>query len=764
MMHTKISRTLEAIVARTVFHLKRDGIATSYKDRLALNLLSDDASLAYNLLATLIEREDIERLINNIERGISLNPIHETLPIEEFYAKLCESLRQGVAARHLSTIHMLHAIIADTTTTTAVAAAELGITAERLLHSINSIDDTARSQTYCYDAPLNLDTITTHHPHTKLDKYGENLTAKARRGEIDPVVGRDKEIEHTIRILARRKKNNPILIGEAGVGKSAIVEGLAMRIAGGEVPKALARKELYSIDMAMLIAGTKFRGEFEERLSEIIELIERERNVIIFIDEIHTIVGAGGTQGGLDAANILKPALARGTIQTIGATTPDEYRLSIERDGALERRFQPVRVEPTTAERTRDILEQLAPHYEAYHGVIYSKESLDAAVELAERYITERHLPDKAIDLMDEAGVWAHLDPARLNTTESIAHVTRCHIERVVHSITGIPVERIECSERHRLRGLEEHLRSVVIGQDRAIESLCRAIIRSRSGLGEEQRPYGVFLFVGATGVGKTLIARELSEWLYDTRRSFIRIDMSEFAERHTISRLIGSPPGYVGYGEGGELSEAVRRNPYSLILFDEVEKAHPDIYNIMLQIFDEGRLTDGMGRQVDFRHTLIILTSNLGSSSGTTPRRLGFVAREEEEQSATEAERYRQSVEKHFAPELINRIDEIVVFNRLSEADIERIARLELSKFERRLERLGITLSIDNGALNYIVRNGYSQRYGARSIKRLIATDIEAHIATLLVEERLRSGDNVEIAMADGRLAINPSTKGKVA
>ena len=764
MMHTKISRTLEAIVARTVFHLKRDGVRTSYKDRLTLNLLDDNATLAYNLLTTLIEQDSIAQLLHDIEVSISLNPMTESSEPEEFYTTLCEDMRRTVEARHLSTIHILYSIVTDTSTATSQLFTTAGVDADSILTALNRLDDEdGFSRAQLYSSPLSIGIATATPSHHKLGKYGENLTTKASTGGIDPVICRDREIEQTIRILARRKKNNPILIGEAGVGKSAIVEGLAMRIARGEVPKSIANKELYSLDMAMLIAGTKFRGEFEERIREIIDIVEQERNIILFIDEIHTIVGAGGTQGGLDIANILKPALARGTIQTIGATTPDEYRLTIERDAALERRFQCVKIEPTSTEHTREILEHLAPYYEGYHQVKYTAEALDAAVTLAERYITERHFPDKAIDLMDEAGVWAHLDPKRDRGKQRIAKVRTQHIEQVVHSITGLPVKHIGKSERRRLMGLKGYLQRVVIGQDHAIDTLSSAIIRSHSGLRDESRPHGVFLFVGPTGVGKTLIARHVAEWLYDTPQSFIRIDMSEFAERHTLSRLIGSPPGYIGYGEGGELTEAVRRNPYSLILFDEVEKAHHDIYNIMLQIFDEGRLTDGMGRQVDFRHTLIILTSNIGiNTKGNAARSLGFCTTPHNANGGYD--KYRAAAEATFAPELVNRIDEIVVFNQLSESDIARITKLEIAKLEERLNKLGIRLSTDERAVAHIAKQGYSKRYGARAIKRFIASEVEKVLATRLVEGAIRNGCVMEIRVCNDTLHFNLLPRNKAA
>ena len=643
-----------------------------------------------------------------------------------------------------------------------------------------------------------------------LDKFGVDLTRQAREGKIDPVIGRECEIERVVQILSRRKKNNPILIGEAGVGKSAIVEGLALRIAAGDVPYTIAGKRLYSLDVSSLVAGTKFRGEFEERMQQLLDELRKADDTIIFIDEIHTIVGAGSTQGSLDTANILKPALARGELQTIGATTLDEYRENIERDSALERRFQRVLVEPTSCEETLQILRNIAPRYEAHHKVRYTDEALEACVTLTNRYITDRFFPDKAIDVLDEAGSRMHLQTAREPDTlremeaalastceerreavrqlvyekaaaarlrelalrskldESRAEWQRSleshpaeiraeHIAQVITSATGIPIERITTGELGRLRGLKDYLAGRVIGQDAAVEKVALSIQRSRAGLKDENRPIGVFLFVGPTGVGKTLLAKELSKWLFDERRGLIRIDMSEYGEKHNVSRLIGSPPGYVGYGEGGQLTEAVRRQPYAVVLFDEIEKAHPEVFNAMLQIFDEGHLTDGSGRKVDFRNTVIIMTSNVGSRAAVQRAvQVGYSTSSKTvvEQAAPQIE-YRKALERTFAPEFLNRIDDIIVFRTLTLEDVERIVELELRRLLARTQRLGYKVEISAEAKRRLAVMGYEARYGVRSLKRTLLDNVEEPLSTLIIEGRVNEGAKVKILPAKAGVTL---------
>ena len=594
------------------------------------------------------------------------------------------------------------------------------------------------------------------------------------------------------------------------MGKSAIVEGLALRIAAGDVPYTIAGKRLYSLDVSSLVAGTKFRGEFEERMQQLLDELRKADDTIIFIDEIHTIVGAGSTQGSLDTANILKPALARGELQTIGATTLDEYRENIEKDSALERRFQRVLVEPTSCEETLQILRNIAPRYEAHHKVRYTDEALEACVTLTNRYITDRFFPDKAIDVLDEAGSRMHLQTAREPDTlremeaalastceerreaarqlvyekaaaarlrelalrskldESRAEWQRSleshpaeiraeHIAQVITSATGIPIERITTGELGRLRGLKDYLAGRVIGQDAAVEKVALSIQRSRAGLKDENRPIGVFLFVGPTGVGKTLLAKELSKWLFDERRGLIRIDMSEYGEKHNVSRLIGSPPGYVGYGEGGQLTEAVRRQPYAVVLFDEIEKAHPEVFNAMLQIFDEGHLTDGSGRKVDFRNTVIIMTSNVGSRAAVQRAvQVGYSTSSKTvvEQAAPQIE-YRKALERTFAPEFLNRIDDIIVFRTLTLEDVERIVELELRRLLVRTQRLGYKVEISAEAKRRLAVMGYEARYGVRSLKRTLLDNVEEPLSTLIIEGRVNEGAKVKILPAKAGVTL---------
>ena len=566
------------------------------------------------------------------------------------------------------------------------------------------------------------------------------------------MIGREAEIERLIQVLGRRKKNNPVLIGEAGVGKSAIVEGLALRIVNNAVPRSLQGKRVLSLDVASLVAGTKYRGEFEERMSVILDELRSNKDIIVFIDEIHTIVGAGSTQGSLDTANILKPALARGEVQCIGATTFDEYRQSIERDAALERRFQKITVEPTTAEQTLRILQNIKVHYEQHHSVRYTDEALVACVELTQRYIADRHFPDKAIDVMDEAGARQQLFGA-----EDCRVVDKQDIGRVITSITGIPVERVARSERGRLVGMNSELESVVIGQSEAVGKVVKAIFRSRSGLKDPNKPIGVFMFVGPTGVGKTHLAKELARRFFDSTDALIRIDMSEYSQQHNVSRLIGSPPGYVGYGEGGQLTEAVRRQPYSVVLFDEIEKAHSEVYNLMLQLLDDGMLTDGNGRKVDFKNTIIIMTSNVGSANAVRrSQTVGYVtsANNRNRELTAESE-YRKALMETFAPEFINRIDDVMIFNTLQMVDIEAIVDLELSQLSRRAESLGYRIELSNDARRQLALWGYQPDYGVRSLKRTILERIEEPLAQMIVSGEISQGETVDIDYVEQELRL---------
>ena len=634
-----------------------------------------------------------------------------------------------------------------------------------------------------------------------LENFGRDLTKAAEEGRLDPIVGRTRELERIAQILSRRKKNNPVLIGEPGVGKSAIAEGLAQRIVEGRVPRTLYNKRVISLDLASLVAGTKYRGQFEERMKAILSELERNHNIIIFIDEIHTIVGAGSASGSLDASNMFKPALARGEIQCIGATTLDEYRQYIEKDGALERRFQKVLVEAATAEETFEILSNIRDKYEDHHGVKYSDDALKACISLTERYVSDRLLPDKAIDAMDEAGARVRIANVRVpqdiidmeqriadvvkqkkevlarksyneaaalrdqerDLTAQLEEMRRQHeaeerdnrvsvtendVAEVVAMMTGVPVQRIAQNEGTRLLRMEDELQGSVVGQDDAIRKICKAIRRNRAGLKDPNKPIGTFIFLGPTGVGKTYLTKVLAKYLFDSEQSMIRIDMSEYMEKFAVSRLIGAPPGYVGYEEGGQLTEKVRRKPYSIILLDEIEKAHPDVFNVLLQVLDDGQLTDGLGRKVDFKNTIIIMTSNIGSRQlkdfGTG---VGFsTTAREAERGEMERDVIEKALKKSFAPEFLNRIDDIIYFNSLQREDIHKIIDIELKGLFKRIRTMGYEISIDDSAKDYLVKKGWDAQYGARPLKRAIQRYIEDELAEEIIKADILAGDTIRV------------------
>ncbi len=632
-----------------------------------------------------------------------------------------------------------------------------------------------------------------------LDNFGTDITKAAEEGRLDPVVGREKEIERLAQILSRRKKNNPILIGEPGVGKSAIAEGLAIRINEKKVSRVLFDKRIIALDMTGIVAGTKYRGQFEERIKAILTELHKNPNVILFIDEIHTIVGAGGASGSLDAANMLKPALARGEIQCIGATTLDEYRQSIEKDGALERRFQKVIVEPTSAEETVQILRNIKDKYEAHHNVTYTDEAIKACVYLTERYMTERHLPDKAIDALDEAGSRVHignilvppfivemetrvenLKDQKLNAVKSQNFelaanfrdqeknleielatakvdwqknlkqnkiiVTEEKVAEVVAMMTGVPVQRIAQAESQRLLNMATELKSKIIGQDEAIDKVVRAIQRNRAGLKDPNRPIGSFIFLGPTGVGKTHLAQVIAKYLFDTTDALIRVDMSEYMEKFSVSRLIGAPPGYVGYDEGGQLTEKVRRKPYSVILLDEIEKAHPDVFNLLLQVLDEGRLTDSLGRKIDFKNTIIIMTSNIGTRDLKEFGRMGFAQENRESDKDYNSSILQKALKKTFAPEFINRLDDIIIFNDLDRNALLKIVDIELQGLLSRVKGLDYSLLVTENAKNFIAEKSSGTTFGARPIKRSIQKYIEDELAELIIKASLLKESKITI------------------
>ena len=645
-----------------------------------------------------------------------------------------------------------------------------------------------------------------------LEQFSRDLTALAEDGKLDPVIGREEEIQRVIQVLSRRTKNNPCLIGEPGVGKTAIVEGLAARIAEGRVPETIRDKRLYILDLTAMVAGSKYRGEFEERIKNVIDEVRWDGQVLLFIDELHTIIGAGGAEGAMDASNILKPAMARGEIQIIGATTLEEYRKHIEKDAALERRFQPVMVEEAGVEQTIEILKGLRPYYEKHHQVTITDEALEAAARLSERYVNDRFLPDKAIDLMDEAA--AGLKIGRYDKTESqteknrelpkvreeleqalirgdleAARASRIRLEELeqaekrytsrrgkrtpvlteaqiadtVSKWTKIPVQRLAEAESQRLRRLEQTLHKRVIGQDEAVSAVAKAVKRGRVGLKDPKRPIGSFLFLGPTGVGKTELSKALAEVLFGKEDALIRVDMSEYMEKHSVAKIIGSPPGYVGHDDGGQLSEKVRRNPYAVILFDEIEKAHPDVFNILLQVLDDGHITDSQGRKVDFKNTVIIMTSNAGAGAIVSPKKLGFASAEDAKQDYEFMKNsVMNEVKQIFKPEFLNRIDETLVFHTLQKEEIAKIAGLLLEELTKRCkDQLSIEVSFKDSVRKWLAETGYDAKYGARPLKRVIQNKLEDPMADEILSGKIKSGDHVDVKVINGKVKISVREEG---
>ncbi|WP_439688448.1 ATP-dependent Clp protease ATP-binding subunit [Curtobacterium sp. SP.BCp] len=749
---------------------------------------------------------------------------------------------KGFGSTYTDPEHVFFALVMDQDTVTGQLLASAGVTPQVMQEYAAEASAAARAGRTVPGTTT--DSGSTEQSSTPtLDQYGTDLTARARDGRIDPVIGRADEIEQTVEILLRRTKNNPVLIGEPGVGKTAIVEGLAQRIVDGDVPALLQGKRVVAIDLPGMLAGARYRGDFEERLTKVVdEIAEHAEELIVFVDELHTLVGAGGggEGGSMDAGNILKPRLARGDLHMVGATTLNEYR-RIEKDAALERRFQPVTVGEPSVEDAVAILTGLAPRYEEHHDVTYTPEALRAAVELSHRYVTDRHLPDKAIDLVDQAGARRRLalsgdvdvetlrvEIAALSASKDAAvaeehyeeasrlrdqidglearitaaseagasraphrhgrdaadasprdrrpgptspepgdrQITEADIASVVSRATGIPATRLSQGDRSRLAVLEDELHERVVGQDDAVQAIARAVRRSRTGMGDPRRPVGSFLFLGPTGVGKTELAKALASSLFGDESAMLRFDMSEFGERHTVSRLVGAPPGYVGYDEAGQLTERVRRNPYSVILLDEVEKAHPDVFNLLLQVLDDGRLTDGQGRTVDFRNTVVIMTSNIGSEFlASRSGALGFSAVGAAEGFAEDDLRARVmgKLREAMRPEFINRIDEIVLFRKLTSSQISSIVALLLEDTALRLLGQGMTLSVSDEAVAWLAEHGYEPEYGARPLRRLIQREVDDRIATLVVAETVRSGDTVRVDVADGVLTVTAAQPAEV-
>ena len=783
-------------------------------EHILLGLMREEDGIAHRVMREYGMTEDMicTVLERSVGKGLSgAAPSQGLTPRAKSAVELAVSEAMRMGAGYIGTEHLLLGLLREGSNMAIRVLDTVGIDPKKMYSSVvQKINEGPR-------AAANNNMPVSHREEGKkgktLAEFSRDLTESARQGKLDPVIGREKEIQRVIQILSRRTKNNPVLIGEPGVGKTAIAEGLAQRIAAADVPEELLDKRVLSLDLSGMVAGTKYRGEFEERIKKTIDEVKQAGNVILFIDELHTIVGAGSAEGAVDAANILKPALSRGEIRVVGATTLNEYRKYIEKDAALERRFQPVTVGEPTAEATIEILKGLRDKYEAHHKLTITDEAIESAVRLSVRYINDRFLPDKAIDLMDEAASRVRMDaesasPELKSLEEKIAalrrekaeviaaqdyeraaqlrdieqnYVEQVEIERenwrknlavnrgtvgeediakVVAGWTGIPVTRLTEDESQRMLKLEEVLHKRVVGQEEAVTAVAKAIRRSRVGLKDPKRPIGSFLFLGPTGVGKTELCKALAEAMFGNEGDMIRIDMSEYMEKHTVSRLVGSPPGYVGHEEGGQLTETVRRKPYSVVLFDEIEKAHEDVWNILLQILEDGIVTDSQGRRVDFKNTIIVMTSNVGARNITAADKpLGFDGREVDTDESARFERIKQAVmeelRRTFKPEFLNRIDETIVFRQLTEEDIRRIAQRMLEITGKRMAQQNITLLADEEAVATLAKDGFDPQYGARPLRRAIQNEVEDAVAEQMLEGKLLSGDTARICLRDGKVAI---------
>ena len=780
-------------------------------EHLLLGLIKAEGSLASSIL---IDNDVTDEKITNLVYQLIAPDSNISVKEPAGYTPRVRRILENASKEEIrfkseliGTEHILISIIKETESVAARLLNTIGVSIKKMYVDIlvaMGEDTNAYKEDFQNGKVRNKDRRTTQ----TLNQYSRDLTQLAREGKLDPVIGREEEIKRVIQILSRRTKNNPCLIGEPGVGKTAIAEGLAAKIVEGSVPDNIKNKRLLTLDLSGMVAGSKYRGEFEERIKRVINEVKNDGNVLLFLDELHTIIGAGGAEGAIDASNILKPSLARGEIQLIGATTIEEYRKYIEKDAALERRFQSVKVEEPGIEETVGILKGLRSRYEQHHKVTITDDAIKAAVKLSERYINDRFLPDKAIDLIDEAASKARLKSytmpdeitkleEQLNKLENEKEeavkseafeeageikkkqarkkarleklkqkweddknssniiVGEDEVADVVSAWTRIPVQRIAQAETERLIKLEETLHNRVIGQDEAVTAIAKAIRRGRVGLKDPNRPIGSFLFLGPTGVGKTELSKALADAMFGTESALIRVDMSEFMEKHTVSKLIGSPPGYVGYDEGGQLSEKVRRNPYSVILFDEVEKAHPDVFNVLLQVLDDGHITDSTGRVVDFKNTVIIMTSNAGAENIVAPKTLGFATATDEKQNHENMKsKVMDEVKRIFKPEFINRIDEIIVFHMLNKEQIAKIVDIMINTVNKRtLEQMKISIELDDEAKKYIVEKGYDEKYGARPLRRTIQNEIEDNIAEKILEGQIKEGNKVKVSVKDGTL-----------
>jgi ATP-dependent Clp protease ATP-binding subunit ClpC len=784
-------------------------------EHILLGIIKEGCGVAANVLENL--GVDMEKLRLEIERNISA-PGEKTAPAAtppftpkaKKVMQLAMEEARTLEHNYVGTEHLLLGVLREADGMAAQSLQNFSVKLEDVRSELFNLlsGETANEQLVTHGGePAH----TPGDPATpSLDAFGRDLTQLARNGKLDPVIGRAREIQRVLQILSRRTKNNPVLLGEAGVGKTAIVEGLAQDIVNGNVPEILLNKRIVVLDLAMMVAGTKYRGQFEERIKAVMTEVRRARNIILFIDELHTLIGAGGAEGSIDASNVLKPALARGEVQCIGATTLDEYRKYVEKDTALERRFQSIIVNPPNSRETVDILRGLRDRYETHHKVTITDEAIEEAVKLSERYISGRFLPDKAIDVIDEAGARVRLssltrppdlkdrerDAANLErekqqaakaqdferaaryrdraerlreeireireawekTTKTRRMVGAEAVTEVVASITGIPLHKLESKEQERMLKLEDELHRRVISQNEAISAIARAVRRSRAGLKDPRRPMGSFLFLGPTGVGKTLLARALAEFMFGEEDALIQIDMSEYMEKHTVSRLVGAPPGYVGYEEGGQLTEKVRRRPYSVLLLDELEKAHHDIFNILLQIMEEGKITDSYGRKVDFRNTILIMTSNVGADLIKKQGSLGFQRKTENSDYERLKKSLHDAVEREFRPEFINRLDEFIVFNYLSREDLDKIIDIEISGLRKRLAEQFIGLELAPDARAHLIDQGYSQDFGARPLRRTISRLVEDPIAEEILSGTVGAGKRVTVRLENGNIRFDSS------
>ena len=783
-------------------------------EHLLLGLLREEEGIAHRVLTEYgLTDEMISGILrHNVGQGTSGDaPSQGLTPRAKSVIELAVGESHRMGAGYIGTEHLLMGLLREGSNMAVRILRTVGVDPRKMYASVQQ--KLSESSPHTVTSGTSTPNKENKKTGKTLEEFTRDLTEAARQGKLDPVIGRDKEIQRVVQILSRRTKNNPVLIGEPGVGKTAIAEGLAQRIASADVPEELLNKKLLSLDLSGMVAGTKYRGEFEERIKNALDEVKKDGNVILFIDELHTIVGAGSAEGAVDAANIIKPALGRGEIRVVGATTLNEYRKYIEKDAALERRFQPVTVGEPSAEDTVAILKGLRDKYEAHHKLTITDEALEAAVSLSRRYINDRFLPDKAIDLMDEAASQVRMkaesaspdlksleekiaalhrekaeaitaqdyekaaqlrdieknytdqveierDNWRRKLSQNRGTVTADDIANVVAGWTGIPVNRLTEDESLRLLRLEETLHQRVVGQDEAVTAVARAIRRGRVGLKDPKRPIGSFLFLGPTGVGKTELCKALAEAMFGDENAMIRIDMSEYMERHTVSRLVGSPPGYVGHEEGGQLTEKVRRKPYSVVLFDEIEKAHEDVWNILLQILEDGIVTDSQGRRVDFKNTIIVMTSNVGARNITSADKpLGFDGRESDADEKARFARIKQAVmeelRRTFKPEFLNRIDETIVFRQLTEEDIRHIAQRMLQITGGRMAQQGITLLADDDAVTALAKDGFDPQYGARPLRRAIQNEVEDAVAELMLEGTLQSGDTARICLRDGKVTI---------